>query len=691
MVFKCKICGGTLDVKQGERTVVCEYCGVRQSIPSFIEPKTQEIYDRANNYLMHNEFDKAENLYAQILFDNKTDADAYWNILMCHYGVTYVKDPKTGQYIPTCNRTLFRPIFNDPNYENAIKYASDSQRQLYIHDAQTIDNIQKGILSVSKREKPFDIFISYKETNVKGARTKDSIAAQDLYEKLTAEGYKVFFSRITLEDKIGTEYEPYIYAALASSNVMITVCSSKENIESVWVKNEWSRFLGFAAKDSTKTLIPLYFDMDKAELPEDFAYLPAYNMKLPGFEQEFIRGIKKLIPLPVMLLEKRKKRNKILKRIGLAAAVCAAAGVICTVPWFMKLPDYNTAMQLYYDRNYPEATWAFADLGSYRDSEEMKDKCERSWRNSLATVVLKNDMGLATTGTYYINNNVEVNSFFSDPGNMGSADNIHPDEHGKITSITLGYPFLYALHEDGYVDNVAENNDLPDVSDWNDIVQISPFFNSTNIALKADGSMIYGDLNSTHFHKEDTDEWLSSLSEWSNIVSFDYSINRAGNGSLIWACVTGIQSDGNLKIATYSMPGYGNQLVFDDSIIENFHDVQKVKTCFTYDNQNAYINICALGKDGTLQVFSNGKFSESKIENILDLYIYDGYKQMEQYFLTNSGKYMREDEDFILLEDVVSIQNDFLVTRVGTIFENTSITKCDEKAIVYNEWIERMQ
>ena len=131
MIFKCKICGGSLDVHIGERTAVCEYCGVEQTIPSFIDIKAQEIYNIASNYLAHNEFDKAENLYAQILIDNKSDADAYWNILMCRYGVTYVKDPASGKYIPTCNRTLYAPIFNDENYKNAIKYADEKQVALF--------------------------------------------------------------------------------------------------------------------------------------------------------------------------------------------------------------------------------------------------------------------------------------------------------------------------------------------------------------------------------------------------------------------------------------------------------------------------------------------------------------------------------------------------------------------------------
>ena len=41
-----------------------------------------------------------------------------------------------------------------------------------------------------------------------GARRQDSVLAQDIYDALTDKGFKVFFSRITLEDKLGKQYEP---------------------------------------------------------------------------------------------------------------------------------------------------------------------------------------------------------------------------------------------------------------------------------------------------------------------------------------------------------------------------------------------------------------------------------------------------------------------------------------------------
>ena len=218
MIFKCKICGGELNIERGQSIVECEYCGVKQTLPRFFDENVKLMYDRANNYLLHNEFDKAESIYNQILYTDKEDADAYWSLVLCKYGITYVKDPKTGKYIPTCNRTYYSSIFDDENYKNAIKYANEEKKALFEADAKIIDDIQHSIIAISRKEKPFDIFISYKETGANGGRTKDSIAAQDLYEKLTGEGYKVFFSRITLEDKIGTEYEPYIYAQACRRN-----------------------------------------------------------------------------------------------------------------------------------------------------------------------------------------------------------------------------------------------------------------------------------------------------------------------------------------------------------------------------------------------------------------------------------------------------------------------------------------
>ena len=295
-VFKCKMCGGTIEFEQGATVGVCDSCGTKQTLPRIDDDRRANLYDRASHFRRNNDFDKAAGIYEQILNEDSTDAEAYWSLVLCRYGIEYVEDPKTHKRIPTVNRAQFTSIYMDEDYKSALQYADGYQRQIYEEEAKAIDDIQKGILEISSKEEPFDVFICYKETDANGRRTQDSVLANDLYHELTEEGFKVFFSRITLEDKLGTAYEPYIFAALNSAKVMVVLGTKPEYFNAVWVKNEWSRYLSLVKKSNgKKMLIPAYRDMDPYDLPEEFSHLQAQDMSKLGFMQDLIRGIKKII------------------------------------------------------------------------------------------------------------------------------------------------------------------------------------------------------------------------------------------------------------------------------------------------------------------------------------------------------------------------------------------------------------
>lgn len=294
-IFKCKMCGGTLEIMQNESVAVCEYCGTKQTIPKLDDNKRENLYDRANHFRRNNEYDKAMGIYEQILNEDNSDAEAYWSLVLCRYGIEYVEEPSTHKRVPTINRAQFTSIFDDADYKSALQYADSNQRIVYEEEARAINEIQKGILAISQEEDPFDVFICYKETDANGRRTQDSVLANDLYHELTEEGFKVFFSRITLEDKLGTAYEPYIFAALNSAKVMVVIGTRAEYFNAVWVKNEWSRYLTLIKSGAKKTLVPAYRDMDPYDLPEEFSHLQAQDMSKLGFMQDLIRGIQKLI------------------------------------------------------------------------------------------------------------------------------------------------------------------------------------------------------------------------------------------------------------------------------------------------------------------------------------------------------------------------------------------------------------
>ena len=294
-IFKCKMCGGTIEFEQGATVGVCDSCGTKQTLPRLDDDKKANLYDRANHFRRNNDFDKAMSIYEQILNEDNTDAEAYWSLVLCRYGIEYVEDPASHKRIPTVNRAQFTSIFADEDYKSALQYADGYQKTIYEDEAKAIDEIQKGILAISQKEEPFDVFICYKETDANGRRTQDSVLANDLYHQLTQEGFKVFFARITLEDKLGTAYEPYIFAALNSSKVMVVLGTKPEYFNALWVKNEWSRYLALIKNGAKKMLIPAYRDMDPYDLPEEFSHLQAQDMSKLGFMQDLIRGIKKII------------------------------------------------------------------------------------------------------------------------------------------------------------------------------------------------------------------------------------------------------------------------------------------------------------------------------------------------------------------------------------------------------------
>lgn len=294
-IFKCKMCGGTLEFNPGDTVAVCDSCGTKQTLPRLDDDKKANLYDRANHFRRNNEYDKAMSIYEQILAEDSTDAEAYWSLVLCRYGIEYVEDPATGKRIPTVNRAQFTSVFDDDNYKSALRCADAAQKEIYQAEAKAINEIQKGILAISQKEEPFDVFICYKETDSRGARTPDSVLANDLYHQLTQEGFKVFFSRITLEDKLGSAYEPYIFAALNSAKVMVVLGTRPEYFNAVWVKNEWSRYLALIKNGAKKMLIPAYKDMDPYDLPEEFSHLQAQDMGKLGFMQDLIRGIKKIV------------------------------------------------------------------------------------------------------------------------------------------------------------------------------------------------------------------------------------------------------------------------------------------------------------------------------------------------------------------------------------------------------------
>ena len=337
-ILKCKMCGGDIEVNEEKTFGTCEYCGSVMTLPKVSDDQRAARFNRGNHFRRQGEFDKALAVYETIVNEDDADAEAHWCCALCRFGIEYVEDPNTFEFVPTCHRASFDSFTDDVDYLAALENSDGITKRQYQKDAAKIAEVQRGILATSQNEEPFDVFICYKETDDSTKeRTRDSLDAQDIYYQLTQEGYRVFFSRITLEDKVGAEYEPYIFAALNSAKVMIAIGSKPEYFNAVWVKNEWSRFLAMMRKDRSKLLLPCYKGMDPYDLPEQLGVLQSYDMAKIGFMQDLIRGVKKV------LTKEEKKQTEVVQQAVVQQSGGNVDSLLKRVELFLEDEEWSSA------------------------------------------------------------------------------------------------------------------------------------------------------------------------------------------------------------------------------------------------------------------------------------------------------------------------------------------------------------
>ena len=128
-------------------------------------------------------------------------------------------------------------------------------------------------------EKKYDVFISFKNSDSDGNKTKDSIIAEQLYNYLTEKGLSVFFSNVELEFLGKAQYTRVIDNALESSQFLIAVGCSNENLDSQWVRYEWESFINDVRSGikSNAEIFVLYQDMTINQLPRALRQHQAFN------------------------------------------------------------------------------------------------------------------------------------------------------------------------------------------------------------------------------------------------------------------------------------------------------------------------------------------------------------------------------------------------------------------------------
>ena len=295
---ECKTCGGVLH-RVGNH-YICQACGNKWTIDA---AEDVHVVDRANAWaaLRNGDFDHAAELFEIIHQKEPKDHEAFWGLSLACAGILYVVDYEEHKKVPTCNNISEDSFLNSKNVKKAIELAPADIAEGYRQQAEQIERIRTEWLQKARKEPPYDIFISYKDSDREHGldRTQDSVDAQDLYNMLTAEGYKVFFSRISLRDKVSEHYEPYIYNALKTAKVMIVFGEKPEYFNATWVKNEWSRFKKYieAGEKHKNSLVVVCKNMNPGDLPVVLKSRQCLNASDITFGADLLRHVDKVISL----------------------------------------------------------------------------------------------------------------------------------------------------------------------------------------------------------------------------------------------------------------------------------------------------------------------------------------------------------------------------------------------------------
>ena len=95
-----------------------------------------------------------------------------------------------------------------------------------------------------------DVFICYTESDSTGRRTRDSIMAQDIYNRLIQADIATFYQRISAENLVEEQFENAIITALKHSKIILMIGTVVQNFN-VLLNNYLEYF-------DDKIIIPVY-------------------------------------------------------------------------------------------------------------------------------------------------------------------------------------------------------------------------------------------------------------------------------------------------------------------------------------------------------------------------------------------------------------------------------------------------
>jgi len=220
-----------------------------------------------------------------------------------------------------------------------------------------------------------EVYLCYTENDVHGRRTKDSIIAVDIYQKLQAKKVDVFCERISAANAAGEDLAVLRYQAMNKAKIVMIIGSQETHFENLLEK--------YAEDFEGKNIIPVYSDMRPENLPEALRKRQALNYDAIGADADMVKGILAMLgrdsEMEITEVQDKARKKRKTALVVLLCTLVVVLGAALTFFWFhyqaMKEPPeltpqetYDAAQALMDEGKHLEAADMFKTIGDFKNS-----------------------------------------------------------------------------------------------------------------------------------------------------------------------------------------------------------------------------------------------------------------------------------------------------------------------------------
>ena len=340
-VFKCRICGGTVEFEEGATVGVCDSCGTKQTLQELEKGRDADVPAEENPvgiapllkrvfmFLEDGDWRSANEYCEKVLDQDPENAQAYLGKLMAECRVHKQENLKNCPV----------PFDVSNNYKKVVRFA----------DPELVKKLENDLVFINERNEEARINGIYDSAvrALESAKTEqDCKAAAETFR--TIPGYRDADARVEqcLEKAEACRKDEIYASGKAKMNDSDGLVSAYEKAIEIFQK------------------IPGWGDADRQ--------IELCRQKIQEIEDNRLKQKLKLEALQAVQDAADRRRNRIVT-IGVSAFVAIFVFFSLLTKVIIPSVRYNSAMNLYNAGDYQEAYEAFHSM-SYKDSEEMAEK-----------------------------------------------------------------------------------------------------------------------------------------------------------------------------------------------------------------------------------------------------------------------------------------------------------------------------